>query len=84
MPASVNAPAHSHARALAVVPHHGSSEDESDESEFPQIGPSASSTSMQARDSDRQRLIKLEKVCTEELTGNCSLFDPNVVLLIGP
>lgn len=74
MPPSV--PAHS--RAHAVVSHHGSSADDSDESELPA---SLSSTSLQAR--DYQRLIKLEKVCTEELTVNCSLFDPNVILL-GP
>jgi hypothetical protein len=68
------APAHSHynAHAVNVVPHrdHGSSEsaltDDSDESEFP--GP-ATSTSMQGRDHQvHHRLIKLEKVCTEELT----------------
>ena len=59
------APAHSHYNAHSVVPHHGSSEseltDDSDESELP-----ATSTSMQGR--DHHRLIKLEKVCTEELT----------------
>jgi hypothetical protein len=48
---------------------YSSSEDDSDESEFPPTGPLAGSTSMQAQ--DRERLIKLEKVCTEELTVHC-------------
>lgn len=74
MPAS--APANSHARAVVLHHVNGSSADDSDDSdslaEFP-----ATSTSMQGH--DRQRLKRLEKVCTEELTGNRSLFDPNVI-----
>ena len=71
------APTHSYARS--VVPHHSSSEDDSNgESNFPsrlnQTGTSASSTS------NYQRLIKLEKVYIEELTGSCSLFDPKNIL----
>ena len=65
-------PAPTHSYAHAVVPHHSSSEDDSDnESEIlprlNQTGPLASSNS------NHQRLTKLEKVCTEKLnTGSCS------------
>ena len=72
MPAS--APAHSHPRAVDVVLRYASSANDSDELEFPET---STGPSMQGR--DQQRLIRLEKVCTEKLTGNCSLFDPNVI-----
>jgi hypothetical protein len=72
MPAS--APAHSHPHAVAL--RYASSANDSDESEFPAAS-TVNGPSMQGR--DQQRLIKLEKVCTEKLTGKCSLFDPNVI-----
>ena len=66
MPAS--APANSHVRAALL--HHGSSSDDSDESEsFPAT---STSTDMQAlQGHDLQQLKKLEKVWPEELTVHC-------------
>jgi hypothetical protein len=63
------APTHPIPRAVVSQRPGTVAADHSDESDSDVNDLPASSTSMQPH--DLRRLIKLEKVCTDELTGNC-------------